>query len=74
MQCGPNGMISDLKEKEDMLMMRNGVNSIWMELGDKKASAVSFWCFLSLCLTLALNQRVFSVLFPFLHVKKYFLK
>lgn len=23
----PNGMISDLKEKEDELMMRNGVNS-----------------------------------------------
>lgn len=27
----PNGMISDLKEKEDELMMRNGVNSMWME-------------------------------------------
>lgn len=25
---GPNGMISDLKEKEDELMMRNGVNLI----------------------------------------------
>ncbi len=24
-------MISDLKEIEDVLMMRNGVNSIWME-------------------------------------------
>lgn len=24
-------MISDLKEKEDELMMRNGVNSIWMQ-------------------------------------------
>lgn len=34
-------MISELKEKEDELMMRNGVNSIWMEREETKKRLLS---------------------------------
>lgn len=42
-----NGMISDLKEKDDELTMRNCVNEIWMEEEEtEKPSVASLWCFL----------------------------
>lgn len=45
----PNEMISDVKEKEDELMRRNCVNSIWMEVeSTAKASVASSGCF-SIC-------------------------
>lgn len=38
----PNGMISDLKEKWDALMMRNGVNAISMEGEETKKTRLLF--------------------------------
>lgn len=64
----PNGMISDLKEKEYELMMRNGVNIIWMEGEEtKKPSVVSLWCFLSLSGLSQWHQisKCYSVIFCF---------
>lgn len=44
----PNEMIGDLKEKEDELMTRNCVDSIWREEEETgKPSVASLWCFLS---------------------------
>lgn len=63
--CRANRMISDVKENEDKLMMRNGVNSIWMEkegTRDLLLSHHSFSCLSGLTVyeffTVTLNLKV----------------